>query len=86
MNDNDLADPSVDILEIERLINEFKEKFRAGTSNADDFITITEIELLWSELRDKTNNIYSDMMRKLMSEVDERDLIRKKKANTNPKA
>jgi hypothetical protein len=49
-------------------------------------MSITEVELLWGELQHKTNNIYSDMNRKLMSEVDERDLIRKKKVNTNSKA
>ena len=70
---------SAEIVEIERLIQDFKEKFAYGTSNADHFISITEIELLWSELQNKTNNIYSDMMHKLMSEVDESDLIRKKK-------
>jgi len=73
----------VELAEIERLIREFKEKFAAGTSSADDFITISEIELLWSELQNRTNNIYSDMIRKLMNEVDESDLIRKKKDSTN---
>ena len=70
---------NIEIAEIERIIREFKEKFAAGTANADDFITISELELMWGELQNRTNNIYSDMIRKLMSEVDERDLIRKKK-------
>ena len=74
-----------EIAELERLIQDFKEKFAAGTSDADNFISITEIELLWSELQNKTNNIYSDMIRKLMSEVDERDLIRKKNDTTGSK-
>jgi len=68
-----------EISEIDRLIKAFREKFKAGTTDADNFMSITEIELLWSELQNKTNNIYSDMLRKLMSEVDEHDLIRKKK-------
>ena len=76
---------NVEIAEIERLIREFKEKFAAGTANADDFITISELELMWGELQNRTNNIYSDMIRKLMSEVDESDLIRKKKGITNSK-
>ena len=76
---------NVEIAEIERLINEFKEKFAAGTTSADDFMTISELELMWSELQNRTNNIYSDMIRKLMSEVDEGDLIRKKKDTTNSK-
>jgi translation initiation factor 1 (eIF-1/SUI1) len=76
---------NTELIEIERLVQEFKEKFTAGTSSADNFISMTEIELLWGELQNKTNNIYSDMIRKLMAEVDESDLIRKKKANTASK-
>ena len=48
-------------------------------------MTISELELMWGELQNRTNNIYSDMIRKLMSEVDESDLIRKKKDITNSK-
>ena len=75
---------NVEIAEIEQLVRDFKEKFAAGTENADDFLTISQIELLWGELQSRTNNIYSDMIRKLMSEVDESDLIRKKKDCTSP--
>ena len=70
---------NIEIAEIEILIQEFKEKFAAGTENADNFMNISQIELLWGELQRGTNNIYSDMIRKLMSEVEESDLIRKKK-------
>ena len=67
------------IAELERLINEFKERFKAGTSDIENFMTMSEIEELWRELQSSTNNIYSDMVRELMSTVDERELIRKKK-------
>ena len=70
---------SVRIAEIERLIDDFKEKFKAGTSDADNFMTIHEIERMWGELQQSTLNIYSAMIRELMSEIDEHDLIRKKK-------
>jgi len=73
------------IVEIERLINEFKEKFKSGTTNAEKFITIHEIEHLWGELQNSTNNIYADMIRELMNNVNETELIRKKKENTNSK-
>ena len=86
MEEANWNDTDIRISEIERLIQDFKEKFKAGTSDVDNFMSITEVELLWGELQDKTNCIYSDMLRKLMSEVDERDLIRKKKENTNSKA
>jgi hypothetical protein len=85
MEETNWYDTDIRISEIGQLIQNFKEKFKAGTSDIDNFMSITEIELLWGELQDKTNNIYSDMMRKLMSEVDERDLIRKKKENTYSK-
>ena len=72
------------VLEIERLLNEFKEKFEAGTSDADNFITMNEIERLWGSLRNNTDNIYSDMVMELMNSVDESDMIHKKKENTSP--
>jgi len=75
--------PNIRLAEIERLLNDFEGKFKAGTADADNFITIHEIERLWGELRNNTQNIYSDMLQELMSNVDERDLIRKKKENTH---
>jgi hypothetical protein len=79
------GDAGAEIARIERLIQEFKEKFVAGTSDAENFITISQIELLWSELQNNTQNIYSDMIMKMMSEVDESELIRKKKDITDSK-
>ena len=72
-------DFATEVAEIEHIIGKFKEKFALGTASADDFMTISELELMWGELQQRTNNIYADMIRKLMSEVDESDLIRKKK-------
>ena len=72
-------------LEIKRLIKEFKEKFIEQTSQADSFMTINELETLWSELRNNTDVLYSDMIRQLMSTIDEKDLIHKKKENTMTK-
>jgi len=85
MDSSDGGSRDARIEEIERLMQVFKEKFKEGTSSADSFLTISEIEQLWGELQDKTNNIYSDMVRELMSNVDESDLIRRKKENTGGK-
>ena len=85
MDETEQSHTELEIGEIERLIREFKEKFKTGTSNANNFLSITELELLWGELQNRTNNIYSDMIRKLMSEVDEHDLIRKKKQTIDSK-
>jgi hypothetical protein len=76
---------NIQIVEIERLIGEFKEKFKERTSNADNFITIHEIEQMWGELQQNTLNIYSGMIHDLMSNVEERELIRKKKPSTPKK-
>jgi hypothetical protein len=74
---------NLEIAEIERIIKDFKEKFAAGTASADDFMTISQLELMWGELQSRTKNIYSDKIRKKMSEVDESDLKKKKKDTTN---
>ena len=79
MTENTKHDFATEVAEIEHIIGRFKEKFALGTASAEDFMTITELELIWSELQQRTNNIYADMIRKLMSDVDESDLIRKKK-------
>jgi len=75
-NKNDIE---VRISEIERLLKDFNEKFKVGTSDSENFLTMNEIERMWGELRSRTDNIYSDMLCELLSSVDESDLIRKKK-------
>jgi len=70
------------VLEITRLIKEFHENFRDKTSNSERFMTINELENIWTELRNNTDVLYSDMVRQLMSTIDEREMIRKKKENT----
>jgi len=85
MDEPEKGATSYEIAEIERLIKEFKERFEARTADADNFLNISEMELMWGELQHKTNNIYSDMVRKMMSEVDESDLIRKKNGNSSSK-
>jgi len=72
---------NIQLSELERLIDAFREEFKAKTSDADNFLTIHEIERMWGELQSNTLNIYSDMLRELMSGVDESDLIRKKNEN-----
>ena len=84
MSEDPLDKQDLQMEEIKRLIIEFKEKFEAGTRSAESFMTLMEIEKMWGELQDQTNKIYSDMLQDLLSQVDERDLIRKKKKNTSP--
>lgn len=72
---------SLTLKELEKIINEFKEKFECGTSDPDRFLTLNEIEELWGKLIGDTNVIYSDMIQSMMSSVNEKDLISKKKEN-----
>ena len=69
------------ILEITRLIKKFRKAFSSKTSHTEKFMTINELEILWSELRNNTEVSYSDMVRQLMSAIDERDMVHKKKEN-----
>lgn len=68
--------------EIEQKIREFRRQLQEGTKSESEFITMSEIESLWSMLRSDTNNQYSGMIGDLISEADERDMIRLKKGNT----
>ncbi len=68
--------------ELLKIVEVFRERIRAGTSDPEHFLTISEIERLWSELRGDTSLLYSDMLSELLSNVDEAELIRKKKRNT----
>jgi len=70
------------IVELVRIIKDFKSEFRAKTSDTEKFITINELEHCWTGLRNNTDVLYSDMVRQLISEVDEREMVRKKKQNT----
>jgi hypothetical protein len=70
------------LVEIERLMEAFREDFALKTADVDNFITIHEIERMWGELEQNTLNIYSGMVREAMGSVDEKELIRKKKVST----
>jgi len=78
MEEKDVREYSEELLHIVEL---FRQRIAAGTSDPDNFLTISDIERLWSELRGDTSLLYSDMLSDLLAEVDESDLIRKKKLN-----
>ena len=71
--------------ELLRIVEEFRQRIIEGTSDPDHFLTIFEIERLWSELRGDTSLLYSDMLSELLSNTDESGLIRKKKRSTKKK-
>lgn len=71
--------------ELKRIVEEFRQKIKSGTSDPERFLTITDIERLWSSLRGETSLLYSDMLSELLAEVDESEIIRKKKLNIEKK-
>lgn len=71
--------------ELLRIVEEFRQRIIAGTSDPEHFLSISEIEKLWSELRGSTSLLYSDMLTDLLSETDETELIRKKKTDYREK-
>jgi hypothetical protein len=71
--------------ELSRLIDDFKWKFAEKTKNPENFLTMSEIERMWGELRHHTSEIYSDMVMHAMDTIDEGKLIRKKKRNISKK-
>ena len=72
----------LEIDEIARLIEEYRAKIAHGTSSADDFMSITDMEEALGVLRNSTNNIYTDLQSKMVSQVDQNELLRKKKRTT----
>jgi hypothetical protein len=71
--------------ELLKLLDDFRQRIVDGTTNADEFLSITDIENLWSKLRGDTSHLYSDALSEILSDIDEAELIRKKKPNTAPK-
>jgi hypothetical protein len=85
MEDEHVSSFEIKKAELERLVDDFKAKFKDKTTDPMNFITIHEIERMWGELLGNTQNIYSDMIRELISSQEEKELIRQKKGNTRRK-
>ena len=73
------------VSEIQRNLDEFQEKFKERTSDPDNFLTIFEIEEMWSDLINKTNVLYSDYLNKMVADTDQKKLVAKKKESTQKK-
>ena len=77
MNTEELTE--LRMTEIERLVNEFREKLEKGFSDAQDIISIKGIEDLWTKLRTRSDSIYADLLGDYLASVDEQDVVRQKK-------
>jgi len=68
--------------ELARIIESFKSKFKAGTADPDNFMTFTQMEMMLSELRRNTSELYLELFEEMLRGVDESKIIRKKKPST----
>ena len=73
---------TVTIAELSRIVKEFEGKIQNGTKTPDRFLTLSELEELWGKLIRDTNVLYSDMVRELINSIDEKEIIKSKKANS----
>lgn len=69
-------------LEISHQIDKFVADLQNGTSDPDNFITITQLEEKLSLLRANTTKTYSDILSTYLDSMDETELIKRKKENT----
>lgn len=68
-------------LEINHKIDKFRADLDAGTSDADNFISLSEIEQRWSKLKNETSKTYSDIIATYLCNLDEKAVIKAKKEN-----
>ena len=64
--------------EISKVVKQFVEIMNNGTNDADNFITIDEIEKHWGDLKTSTDKIYTGMVSQILSTIDEREIVKKK--------
>jgi len=75
----------LEIAELTRLLEEYRSKITHGTSSTDNFMPITEMEEALGTLRNSTNNIYTKLQSRLVSQLNQAELVRKKKRTTGTK-
>lgn len=79
---NPTIDTSAHLIE---LLKNFDDSWNKKTKNSTSFITLSEIESLLEYLEINTKKIYLEMINKYIQNIDEKDLVSKKKLNTNLK-
>jgi hypothetical protein len=84
-DDNDTQRATM-IFQIDQLISQFQAKIRSRTTDPDNFLSISELEEYWSNLRNSTDKIYSDSVSDIIGNMNEKALIRQKKKSTEVKA
>ena len=78
-------DPTVYEENLRLLLDEFHQRLCDGTENAGDFISMNEIERITSEAIHNSNTLYLELLSSFLSNIDESELILKKKQNIRKK-
>ena len=69
------------IQDIRESVNEFLDEFATNTKDTNNFLTIDQLETMFSKLDSKTRKIYLDMVSDSLSNINEKDIIKLKKDN-----
>jgi hypothetical protein len=77
---NSIKENAID--DITKQINILADTIRDGIETPERTMTITDLERYWTNTRKSTDGIVSDMVGRLLETVNERELVRKKKENT----
>lgn len=67
--------------DLQESVNVFLDEFAKKTRDLSSFLTMDQLETMFSELDSKTRKIYLDMVSDSLTSIDETDIIRSKKAN-----
>ena len=79
------------LVEKQEIVTEIMTKFLESldeateTEETDNYLTMDDLESMWSDLESKTKEIYSDFVRTALSKANEKRLIESKKENSQRK-
>ena len=81
MKKNNLHQAVIDAkAEMEHNFDDFEAALETGSIDSGYFMSIAEIEKKWSDMKNKTTKIYSDIISAYLSDLSEADMIKAKKA------
>ena len=71
--------------EIDHEVRTYGEMLKGGLSDPNQMLSIDEIEMALKAVQKSTNDLYSKMTGEILDKINEKELIKLKKANTEPK-
>lgn len=78
--------PTIDTsIHLNELLKKFNDSWNIKMKNSSSFITLSEVEDLLDNLKINTNKLYLKMVNEYIKNIDEKELISKKKQNTKLK-